>query len=82
MAGTLEIENLKRALQMQINCVVTGDFDYEVARLAFEENICLLGVGHICSEAPGMRNLAMNLAIKYRDVRIDFIPSPGLIGSG
>ncbi|MFQ6125340.1 MAG: Nif3-like dinuclear metal center hexameric protein [Candidatus Heimdallarchaeota archaeon] len=82
VAGTLEIENLKKALPERIDSVVTGDFGYEVARLAVEENVFLFGVGHICSEAPGMRNLAMDLAIKYRDVKIDFMPSPGLIGSG
>lgn len=82
LAGTLEIDNLKRALQERIECVVTGDFSYDVARLASEENVSMIGVGHICSEAPGMRNLAMNLAIKFRDAKIDFMPSPGLITGG
>lgn len=82
LAGTLEIDNLKRALQERIECVVTGDFSYDVARLAFEENVSLIEVGHICSEVPGMRNLAMNLAIKFRDVKIDFMPSLGLITGG
>ena len=82
LSGTLGIANLQKIVRERIDCIVTGDFNYEVARLAFEEDVSLLGVGHICSEAPGMRNLAMNLTIKFRDIKIDFMPSPGLITGG
>lgn len=82
LPGTLGIEALQEALKEQIDGIVTGDFNYNVARLAVEENVALLGIGHICSKSPGMRNLAMHLAIKFKDTRIEFLPSPGLITTG
>ena len=77
--GTLKINTLKNAIRDGVDGVLTGDFPYKVARLAFEENITIIGVGHIRSETPGMRNLAINLAMKFKDIKIEFIPSPGLI---
>jgi len=77
--GTLKINTLKNAIRDGVDGVLTGDFSYKVARLAFEENITIIGVGHIRSETPGMRNLAINLAMKFKDIKMEFIPSPGLI---
>ena len=77
--GTLKINTLKKAIREGVDGVLTGEFSYKVARLAFEENMTIIGVGHISSETPGMRNLAINLAMKFKDINIEFIPSPGLI---
>jgi len=82
LPGALGIDALKEALKDQIDGIVTGDFTYDVARLAVEESVSILGIGHICSKSPGMRNLAMNLAIKFKDTRIEFLPNPGLIATG